>query len=148
LGDIKAHALTYATCTTMRRERFIHPQRGCCFASGLQVQQNQSATSEEDDDAEKTAEVKDESEDTPMVDVECDNSEKSPAHQAHSPLSVVSPASKEHYEQRSSQLTPTDGSVRSDEGYHSNGYHDDAVFTPPEDSSDSDSENNYVLDFR
>ncbi|XP_008194425.1 PR domain zinc finger protein 1 isoform X1 [Tribolium castaneum] len=44
------------------------------------------------------------------------------------------------------QLTPTDGSVRSDEGYHSNGYHDDA-FTPPEDSSDSDSENNYVLDF-
>lgn len=48
-----------------------------------------------------------------------------------------------HYEH---QLTPTDGSVRSDEGYHSNGYHDDA-FTPPEDSSDSDSENNYVLDF-
>ncbi|KAB0802283.1 hypothetical protein PPYR_04469 [Photinus pyralis] len=44
------------------------------------------------------------------------------------------------------QLTPTDGSVRSDEGYHSNGYHDDA-FTPPEDSSDSDSESNYVLDF-
>lgn len=43
-------------------------------------------------------------------------------------------------------LTPADGSVRSDEGYHSNGYHDDA-FTPPEDSSDSDSENNYVLDF-
>lgn len=44
------------------------------------------------------------------------------------------------------QLTPTDGSVRSDEGYHSNGYHDDA-FTPPEDSSDSESESNYVLDF-
>ncbi|CAG9814397.1 unnamed protein product [Phaedon cochleariae] len=44
------------------------------------------------------------------------------------------------------QLTPTEGSVRSDEGYHSNEYHDDA-FTPPEDSSDSDSENNYVLDF-
>ncbi|KAJ8918393.1 hypothetical protein NQ315_008089, partial [Exocentrus adspersus] len=44
------------------------------------------------------------------------------------------------------QLTPTEGSVRSDEGYHSNGYHDD-VFTPPEDSSDSDSESNYVLDF-
>ncbi|XP_072394263.1 PR domain zinc finger protein 1 isoform X2 [Diabrotica undecimpunctata] len=44
------------------------------------------------------------------------------------------------------QLTPTEGSVRSDEGYHSNEYHDD-VFTPPEDSSDSDSENNYVLDF-
>lgn len=41
-----------------------------------------------------------------------------------------------------------DGSVRSDEGYHSHGYHDE-VLTPPEDSSDSDdSENNYVLDFR
>lgn len=41
-----------------------------------------------------------------------------------------------------------DGSVRSDEGYHSHGYHDEAL-TPPEDSSDSDdSENNYVLDFR
>ncbi|GLG95454.1 PR domain zinc finger protein 1 [Gryllus bimaculatus] len=47
-----------------------------------------------------------------------------------------------HYESRT---TPTDGSVRSDEGYHSNGYHDE--FTPPEDSSDSDSDNNYVLDF-
>lgn len=55
-----------------------------------------------------------------------------------------SPSKEGHYEH---QLTPTDGSVRSDEGYHSNGYHDDA-FTPPEDSSDSDSENNYVLDFR
>lgn len=43
------------------------------------------------------------------------------------------------------QLTPQDGSVRSDEGYHSNGYHDDG-FTPPEDSSDSESEHNYVLD--
>lgn len=55
------------------------------------------------------------------------------------------PSKSEPYEQH--QLTPTDGSVRSDEGYHSNGYHDDA-FTPPEDSSDSDSESNYVLDFR
>jgi uncharacterized Zn-finger protein len=44
------------------------------------------------------------------------------------------------------QMTPTtEGSVRSDEGYHSNGYHDDAL-TPPEDSSDSDNDN-YVLDF-
>ncbi|KAG5677141.1 hypothetical protein PVAND_006923 [Polypedilum vanderplanki] len=42
------------------------------------------------------------------------------------------------------QLTPNDGSVRSDEGYHSN-YHDEG-FTPPEDSSDSESETNYVLD--
>ncbi|KYM78410.1 PR domain zinc finger protein 1 [Atta colombica] len=48
------------------------------------------------------------------------------------------------YERR--QMTPTDGSVRSDEGYHSNGYHDE-ILTPPEESSESDSENNYVLDF-
>ncbi|KAK4337205.1 hypothetical protein RND71_043304 [Anisodus tanguticus] len=34
---------------------------------------------------------------------------------------------------------------RNDEGYHSNGGQDE--LTPPEDSSDSDSENNYVLDF-
>lgn len=72
----------------------------------------------------------------------------------HSPLregskekeTAVSPASHAskdtHYEH---QLTPNDGSVRSDEGYHSNGYHDDG-FTPPEDSSDSESEHNYVLD--
>uniref|UniRef100_T1HD68 C2H2-type domain-containing protein n=1 Tax=Rhodnius prolixus TaxID=13249 RepID=T1HD68_RHOPR len=40
-----------------------------------------------------------------------------------------------------------DGSVRSDEGYHSHGYHDE-VLTPPEHSSDSDDgDNNYVLDF-
>ncbi|KAG5883139.1 hypothetical protein JTB14_015368 [Gonioctena quinquepunctata] len=51
------------------------------------------------------------------------------------------PAKETSYEH---QLTPTEGSVRSDEGYHSNEYHDD-VFTPPEDSSDSDSD--YVLDF-
>jgi hypothetical protein len=108
------------------------------------VQQNQNASEEEESD--KITEIKDESDDAPMVDVESEIGDKT-SHQAHSPLSV-SPASKEHYEQRSSQLTPTDGSVRSDEGYHSNGYHDDAVFTPPEDSSDSDSENNYVLDFR
>ncbi|XP_037933478.1 uncharacterized protein LOC119668143 isoform X2 [Teleopsis dalmanni] len=46
------------------------------------------------------------------------------------------------------QLTPNDGSVRSvrsDEGYHSNEYHEDNL-TPPEDSSDSESEHNYVLD--
>lgn len=58
-------------------------------------------------------------------------------------VSPASHASKDtHYEH---QLTPNDGSVRSDEGYHSNGYHDDG-FTPPEDSSDSESEHNYVLD--
>ncbi|XP_066909046.1 PR domain zinc finger protein 1 isoform X4 [Halyomorpha halys] len=39
------------------------------------------------------------------------------------------------------------GSVRSDEGYHSHGYHDE-VLTPPGHSSDSDDpDNNYVLDF-
>ncbi|XP_022248335.1 PR domain zinc finger protein 2-like, partial [Limulus polyphemus] len=54
---------------------------------------------------------------------------------------------KEHYYiSRAHQLTPTEGSTRSDEGYQSNGGHDD-VFTPPEDTSDSDSDNNYVLDF-
>ena len=60
------------------------------------------------------------------------------------PSSTILQSTKEqtNYEH---QLTPNDGSVRSDEGYHSNGYHDD-VLTPPEDSSDSESENNYVLD--
>lgn len=41
-------------------------------------------------------------------------------------------------------------SVRSDEGYHSNGYHDEP-FSPPHascDESSNDSDNNYVLDFR
>jgi len=50
-----------------------------------------------------------------------------------------------HYEH---QLTPQDGSVRSvrsDEGYHSNECQEDGL-TPPEDSSDSESEHNYVLD--
>ncbi|XP_065163759.1 PR domain zinc finger protein 1 isoform X2 [Atheta coriaria] len=61
-------------------------------------------------------------------------------------VSTTEPANKDGAPPYEHQLTPTDGSVRSDEGYHSNGYHDDA-FTPPEDSSDSDSENNYVLDF-
>ena len=53
--------------------------------------------------------------------------------------------SKEYYS-HGNGLHPTEGSTRSDEGYHSNGGQDDA-FTPPEDSSDSDSDNNYVLDF-
>lgn len=44
--------------------------------------------------------------------------------------------------------SPKEGSVKSDEGYHSNEYHDDVVLTPPEDSSsDSDCDNNFVLDF-
>lgn len=50
-----------------------------------------------------------------------------------------------HKGQEGLHETLHEGSVRSDEGYHSNGYHDE-VLTPPEDSSDSDSEN-YVLDF-
>uniref|UniRef100_A0A1Q3FRQ0 Putative transcription factor blimp-1/prdi-bf1 n=1 Tax=Culex tarsalis TaxID=7177 RepID=A0A1Q3FRQ0_CULTA len=60
---------------------------------------------------------------------------------ADSPASQTS-KDNAHYEH---QLTPNDGSVRSDEGYHSNGYHEDGL-TPPEDSSDSESEHNYVLD--
>ncbi|KAG1670043.1 PR domain zinc finger protein 1 [Nymphon striatum] len=53
-----------------------------------------------------------------------------------------------YYPTTNPQQSPTDGSVtsvRSDEGYHS--YHDDAVMTPTEEISDSESENNYVLDF-
>lgn len=54
--------------------------------------------------------------------------------------------SPSQFEARNGQLTPTEGSVRSDEGYDSNGYHQD--FNLPEDSSDSEGDNNYVLDFR
>ncbi|XP_076398105.1 PR domain zinc finger protein 1 isoform X2 [Megachile rotundata] len=61
-------------------------------------------------------------------------------------VEAVSPLKDSSIYERRSQMTPTDGSVRSDEGYHSNGYHDE-ILTPPEESSESDSENNYVLDF-
>lgn len=61
-------------------------------------------------------------------------------------VDVVAPLKDSSIYERRSQMTPTDGSVRSDEGYHSNGYHDE-ILTPPEESSESDSENNYVLDF-
>uniref|UniRef100_A0A1I8M1V0 C2H2-type domain-containing protein n=2 Tax=Musca domestica TaxID=7370 RepID=A0A1I8M1V0_MUSDO len=47
------------------------------------------------------------------------------------------------------QLTPNDGSVRSvrsDEGYHSNEYHEDRLTPSGGDDSDSESEHNYVLD--
>ncbi|XP_077538527.1 PR domain zinc finger protein 1 isoform X2 [Haemaphysalis longicornis] len=58
----------------------------------------------------------------------------------------LQPAAKDDaYFSRPHQLTPPEGSTRSDEGYHSNGGPEDGL-TPPEDSSDSDSEN-YVLDF-
>ncbi|XP_033219465.1 PR domain zinc finger protein 1-like [Belonocnema kinseyi] len=60
-------------------------------------------------------------------------------------VEIVSPLKDSTIYERRSQMTPTDGSVRSDEGYHSNGYHDE-ILTPPEESSESDSEN-YVLDF-
>ncbi|KAL5291996.1 PRDM1 family protein [Megaselia abdita] len=64
-------------------------------------------------------------------------------HLHHQEQIMESPNHKDsHYEH---QLTPNDGSVRSDEGYHSNEYHEDGL-TPPEDSSDSESEHNYVLD--
>lgn len=47
------------------------------------------------------------------------------------------------------QLTPNDGSVRSvrsDEGYHSNEYHEDRLTPSGGDDSDTESEHNYVLD--
>ncbi|XP_015591866.1 uncharacterized threonine-rich GPI-anchored glycoprotein PJ4664.02 isoform X2 [Cephus cinctus] len=62
------------------------------------------------------------------------------------PVVETTPLKESSIYERRSQMTPTDGSVRSDEGYHSNGYHDE-ILTPPEESSESDSENNYVLDF-
>lgn len=71
--------------------------------------------------------------------------EQSPIHEtnkekeAHSPISHKDTPSYEH------QLTPNDGSVRSDEGYQSNEHFEDGL-TPPEDYSDSEDENNYVLD--
>lgn len=63
-----------------------------------------------------------------------------------SPARCTSAGSPTQFETRHGQLTPTEGSVRSDEGYDSNGYHQD--FNLPEDSSDSEGDNNYVLDFR
>ncbi|XP_061395334.1 uncharacterized protein LOC133330952 [Musca vetustissima] len=60
-----------------------------------------------------------------------------------SPLSSHKEAPYEH------QLTPNDGSVRSvrsDEGYHSNEYHEDRLTPSGGDDSDSESEHNYVLD--
>lgn len=65
--------------------------------------------------------------------------EHSKEKEAHSPLSSHKDAHYEH------QLTPNDGSVRSDEGYQSNEHFEDGL-TPPEDYSDSEDENNYVLD--
>lgn len=64
--------------------------------------------------------------------------ESSKEKEIHSPMSHKD----SHYEH---QLTPNDGSVRSDEGYQSNEHFEDGL-TPPEDYSDSEDENNYVLD--
>ncbi|XP_050309118.1 PR domain zinc finger protein 1 isoform X2 [Anthonomus grandis grandis] len=58
----------------------------------------------------------------------------------------VDPTPKDPHQYEHHVATAAEGSVRSDEGYHSNGYHDDA-YQPPEDTSDTDSECNYVLDF-
>lgn len=74
----------------------------------------------------------------PMLIDEAPTREGSKEKEAHSPLSTKDA----HYEH---QLTPNDGSVRSDEGYHSNEHFEDGL-TPPEDYSDSEDENNYVLD--
>lgn len=66
------------------------------------------------------------------------NRESSKDKEIHSPVSQKDA----HYEH---QLTPNDGSVRSDEGYQSNEHFEDGM-TPPEDYTDSEDENNYVLD--
>lgn len=71
--------------------------------------------------------------------------EQSPIHETSKDVKEVhSPISHKDtpYEH---QLTPNDGSVRSDEGYQSNEHFEDGL-TPPEDYSDSEDENNYVLD--
>ncbi|XP_065332689.1 PR domain zinc finger protein 1 isoform X1 [Cloeon dipterum] len=124
-------------------ERLNYPLTGGQMLQRIRQQVQNANMDKEESNA--LSDIKDENEDAQMVDIESDHTDKpSASPQVHSPL-MASPSSKEHYEQRSSQLTPTDGSVRSDEGYNSHGYQDDA-FTPPEDSSDCDSENNYVLD--
>lgn len=85
-------------------------------------------------------EVKEEDMDAPVA----QGSTSSPTASVTSGSPPVS--SPTQFETRNGQLTPTEGSVRSDEGYDSNGYHQD--FNMPEDSSDSEGDNNYVLDFR
>ncbi|XP_022249786.1 PR domain zinc finger protein 1-like [Limulus polyphemus] len=58
----------------------------------------------------------------------------------------LQPVSEQFFVPQTNHLTPTEGSTRSDEGYHSNGCQDDP-FTPLDGSSDSDCDNNFVLDF-
>ncbi|CAL8110818.1 unnamed protein product [Orchesella dallaii] len=65
-----------------------------------------------------------------------------------SPPTTIIPSPGKEYEQSRSQLTPTNSSVRSDEGYQSHGYHDDPSPVGGDVSSDSDYDNSYVvLDF-
>lgn len=62
---------------------------------------------------------------------------------------ISSPISHQKEAQYEHQLTPNDGSVRSvrsDEGYHSNEYHEDRLTPSGGDDSDTESEHNYVLD--
>lgn len=70
--------------------------------------------------------------------------ENSPIREGSKEKDGESPMSNKdgHYEH---QLTPNDGSVRSDEGYHSNEHYEDGL-TPIDDYTDSEDENNYVLD--
>ena len=72
--------------------------------------------------------------------------DQSPLREGSKEKDSASPMSTKdgHYEH---QLTPNDGSVRSDEGYHSNEHYEDGLTPPEEDFSDeSEDENNYVLD--
>ncbi|CAL4096410.1 unnamed protein product, partial [Meganyctiphanes norvegica] len=59
-------------------------------------------------------------------------------------LSVSVDASSTSRSGSSPAESPTQHSERSDDGYHTNGYHDEYN---QEESSDTDNENNYVLDF-
>lgn len=70
--------------------------------------------------------------------------DQSPLRESSKEKEIHSPVSQKdaHYEH---QLTPNDGSVRSDEGYQSNEHFEDGM-TPPDNYSDSEDENNYVLD--
>lgn len=72
--------------------------------------------------------------------------ESSPIHETSKDVKEVhSPISNKDAPYEHHALTPNDGSVRSDEGYQSNEHFEDGL-TPPEDYSDSEDENNYVLD--
>lgn len=126
-------------------ERLNYPVTGDLMLQRIR-QQVQQDDDDEDGDDEPPAEKKAKKEDKKhpadsSLPVDGNYPQPLHCHASHSPgkAKEADTTKGEH------QLTPTEGSVRSDEGYHSHGYHDDAL-TPPEDSSDSDAEN-YVLDF-